>query len=180
MKGLFGWKSLAIAIILLVLLIVILILEVNDRNPAYDAGTEFEFELSFGCYGKNNINTFNDTITKDLVSAGVITTDYIMPDHAKKRVFKMLRDMDILSYPASLNFSTSDEHVDHLYLKAVIGEEEQIVRWTVPWGFGFWDGEGAKMSVRHYQFKILVEYISKHVYESDEWKALPKIEGGYL
>ena len=180
MKGLFSWKSLVIAIILLLFLIVILIIEISDNNPAYNAEQDYEFELSFGCYGKNNINTFNDTITKDLVSAGVITTNYIMPDYTKKKVFKMLRDMDILSYPKSLNFPLNNEHVDYLYLKVNIGGEEQIVRWTIPWGFDFYGEDGSKISVRHYQFKMLVEYISKHVYESDAWKALPAHEGGYL
>ena len=137
MKGLFSWKSLVIAIILLLILIVILISEILDNQPVYNADLDFEFELSFGCYGKNNINTFEDTITKDLVSAGRITTDYIMPEDVRRRVFIMLRDMDIMNYPKNLNFPILDEHVDYLYLRVVIEDEEQIVRWTVPWGFNF-------------------------------------------
>lgn len=180
MKGLFGWKSLAIAIVILLILVIILIVEISNRDPLYNEATEFEFELSFGCYGRNNINTFKDTITKDLVSAGSITVDYEMPERVKKEIFRMMRSMDIMSYPENLNFPIFDEHVEYLYLRVVIGEKEQIVRWTVPWGFNFWDDNGKNMSLQHYQFKILVEYISRHVYESKTWKALPKHEGGYL
>jgi hypothetical protein len=179
MKGVFKW-GLLLAIILLLALIAILILEIIDNQPRYSADLDFGFELSFGCYGKNNINTFNDTITKDLVSAGLITADYVMPEYAKRRVFIMLRDIEIMDYPDSLNFPIMDEHVDHLYLRVVIEGEEKVVRWTVPWGFEFWGDGASNMSVQHYQFKVLVEYISNHVYKSETWQSLPKHEGGYL
>ncbi|MDX1358259.1 MAG: hypothetical protein R3232_05470 [Clostridia bacterium] len=179
MKGVFKW-SLLVAIILLLALIAILVLEIIDNRPVYNADLDFEFELSFGCYGRNNINTFNDTITKDLVSAGRVTVDYVMPEYARRRVFIMLRDMEIMDYPESLNFTINDPHVDYLYLRVVIEGEENVVRWTVPWGFHFYDGMASNISLQHYQFMVLVKYIERHVYKSETWESLPQIEGGYL
>ena len=148
--------------------------------PAYTEDLEFEFKLSFGAYGRSNINTFENTITKDLVSAGNIKTEYIMPEATRKEVYSMLERMDIMNFPSDLNFPLNNEHVDHLNLRVIIEGEEKIVTWTVIWGFTFEGDMSSNITKQHLQFQELVEFISTYVYESDEWKSLPDIEGGYM
>jgi len=179
MKFLFSWKGIVIAIIILLALIAILINFRINGYERYDVVDEFDFELSFGTYGKKNINTFNDTITKDLVLAGTITTDYVLPEHVKKRVYNMLRDMDVLSFPSELALPMVDtDRTNFLYLRIVIDGEENSIQCWVPWGFKL--GGIGSTSVQHYQFLTLTNYISNHVYKSDEWQGLPKTVGGYL
>ena len=178
MKFLFGWKGLTIALIILLVLIVILIVEVRNNRQAYDNDIEFNFSLNFGTYGKNNINTYEDTITKDLVSAGSHTVEYVLPEEAKKKIFDMMRMKDFMSFPENLNIPIYDGHVKHLSLKVTIGGEEHTVRWNVPWDLEMAARE--RMTIYHQGFLDIVEYISIQVYESPEWKALPKSEGNYL
>ena len=179
MKYLFSWKGLVIAIIILLLLIALLISFRIDGYDRYDKVDEFNFELSWGPYGKKNINTFNDTITKDLMAAGIITTDYVLPEHVNKRIYNMLRDMEILSFPSKLYLNYIDKgHNDNLYLRVVINGEENVVSCRVPWGYNL-KGVGDE-SVHNYQFMTLTNYISRYVYGTDEWKSFPKSVGGYL
>ncbi len=179
MKFIFSWKGLVIAIIILLVLIALLITFRIDSYNRYDKVDEFNFELSWGPYGRKNISTFNDTITKDLMSAGIITTDYVLPRHVNKRIYNMMRDMEILSFPSKLYLNYIDiGHNDNLYLRVVINGEENIVSCRVPWSYNL-KGVGEE-SVHHYQFMTLTNYISRYVYGTDEWKSLPKSVGGYL
>ncbi len=179
MKFLFSWKGLLIVIIILLILIALLINFRIESYDRYDKVDEFNFELSWGPYGKKNISTFNDTITKDLMTAGIVTTEYILPRHVKKRIYNMLRDMEILSFPSQLDLNNIDkERNDNLYLRVVINGEENIVSCSVPSGYNL-KGVGEE-TVHNYQFMTLTNYISNYVYGTDEWKSLPKSVGGYL
>ena len=178
MKFLFGWKGLTIAIIILLALIVILVVEVRNNRQAYDSDIDFEFSLNFGTYGKNNINTYEDTITKDLVSAGRRTVEYVLPEEIKKKIFSMMKMKDFMSFPENLNIQIYDGYTKHLSLKVTIGGKEHTVRWNVPWDLE--KVAKARMTAYHLGFLDIVEYISNYVHESPEWKALPKSEGSYL
>lgn len=148
--------------------------------PAYSEDLEFEFSLSFGAYGRSNINTFEDTITKDLVSAGKIKTEYIMPESIRKEIYLMLEEMDIMNFPSDLSFPLSHEQDDDLNLQVIIEGEERTVRWIINWDSMTWGPMIDNITAQHRQFQELVEFITKTVYESEEWKSLPKAEGGYI
>jgi len=85
------------------------------------------------------------------MSAGIITTDYVLPRHVKKRIYNMLRDMEILSFPSQIDLNYIDkERNDNLYLRVVINGEENIVSCRVPWGYNL-KGVGEE-TVHNYQF----------------------------
>ncbi len=178
MKFLFGWKGLTIAIIILFALIVILVVEVSNNRQVYVSDIDFEFSLNFGTYGRNNINTYEDTITKDLVSAGRLTVEYVLPEETKRKIFNMMKIKDFMSFSENLNVPIYDGYTKHLSLKVTIGGEEHTVRWNVPWDLEMVAKE--RMTIYHLGFLDIVEYISNQVYESPEWKTLPKSEGSYL
>lgn len=138
MKFLFSWKGLAIALAILIALVVIWINVRNEGYKRYDDLTEFEFELDFGPYGRNNLNTFNDTLTKDLVLNGTKTVEYVLPKRQKRVTYNMLKALDIMNCPE--DFTTEpveDEHVYSIRLRTVIDGEEKEIRWRVVWGFYF-------------------------------------------
>lgn len=179
MKFLFSWKGLVIAIIILIVLVLIMIDVRVNGYTRYDRVNEFDFELRFGTYGMQNVNTFEDTITKDLIMSGTMSSDYVFPEYAKRHVYKMLRDMDIMNFPSRLELPYVDaEKTNCLTLNVVIDGAEKTVECLVPWGYKL-RGVGTTPD-QLYQFLTLTEYIENRVYKSGEWRDLPKSVGGYL
>ena len=126
-----------------------------------------------------NIDTFENTVTKNLVLSGTITSEYVMPEHIKRQIYKMMRDMDILEFPTKLELPIVDEDkANNIILTVVIDGVEKTVECKVPWGYKL-RGIGTTPD-RIYQFLTLTGYIENSVYKSGDWQDLPKSVGGYL
>ena len=179
MKFIFGWKGISIAVAILIALIGVFInVRINHKNY-YDPFIDFEFKLDFGPYGRNNINTFNDTITKDLVLHGNMKTDFKLTEWQRMIIFNKMSEMDIMSYDSDLNYGVKDyQHPENLALAIRIKGKEKTIYWSAPWSFT--DEEMANLSDEQKEFLELVNYIKRIVYKSKEYKILPKPEGGYL
>lgn len=179
MKFIFGWKGIAVAVAILLALVGVFInLRVNYKNY-YDPFIDFEFRLDFDAYGRSGINTFNNTITKDLVLGGNVVTDYILSERQRMIIFNKMSDMDIMSYGSDLNYGVYDfQHPENLTLIVHIGAEEKTIYWSVPWSFS--EENMKKLSEEQIEFLELVNYIKRIVYKSKEYKSLPKHVGGYL
>ncbi len=179
MKFLFSRKGLFIALIILLILIAIFVdMRIGQRNY-YNPFTEFGFELDFGAYGRNNVDTFRNRLTKDLVLSGSIDANFKFSGREKKEIFNRMYKMDILSYPMTLNDGLHDfEHPESYVLRVKIDNEEKTIYWSAPWSF--FDEDMEKLTDEQLAFKELVEYIKGIVYNSREYKALPDHEGGYL
>lgn len=179
MKFLFSWKGLLIALVILLILVGIFVdMRIRQENY-YNPFQEFEFELDFGSYGMNNINTFNERLTKDLVDYGSINTDFRFNGSEKKDIFNMMYKMDILSYPLTLNDGFHDfEHPEGYMLRVKIDGEEKTIYWSAPWTF--FDEDIEKLTDDQLAFKALVEHIKEIIYNSREYKSLPVQKGSYL
>ena len=179
MKFLFSKKGLFIALIILLILIAIFVdMRIGQRNY-YNPFRKFAFELDFGAYGRNNVDTFRNLLTKDLVLSGPINTNFKFSGREKKEIFNRMYKMDILSYPLTLNDGFHDfEHPENYVLRVKIDNEEKTIYWSAPWSF--FDEDMDKLSDQQIAFKELVEYIKGIVYNSRKYKSLPAHEGGYL
>ena len=168
--------SMILVIALLLASVIILIGERTQDNKL--KMTDYEFSLTFGPNGRSSINTFTNTITKDLISDGVAVTDYVISDSNRNKIKRMLMNMDILSYPKLLDIRQYDDHVEIINLQIVIDGSEHSVMWTVPWDFNF--EEGDRLSDLHKDFIEFVDFVKEMVIDSNEYKSLPKASGGYL
>ena len=64
---------------------------------------DFNFNLSFGIYGKNNINTYGNTFTKDLVLNGLETIDFYISEEKKIDIYNAFVEYKIYELPANIN-----------------------------------------------------------------------------
>jgi hypothetical protein len=148
-----------------------------NNNKIYSNSDSFNFSLNFNTYGKDQINTYNGTFTKDLVLDGTKTINFTLPDEIKQEIYKLMVNADIMSFPDSLKVNGMFVTPSCDYkLKVTIGGKTK----TIEWKEGFYPSimtEG--LPKENAEFLNIVKYISDYIYDTKEYKRMPKPNGGY-
>lgn len=137
-----------------------------------NAPEDFNFSIQFGIGKKNEINTFDGTFTKDLISAGTVTTDIPFSEEEMDLIYEKMKGINILESKQLI-----PETIDCAVEPA--GEDE----WKV-----LINGETIRHSVSEAyceptddakQLLELRDTILDLIKEKDSYKELPDAEGGY-
>lgn len=135
---------------------------------------DFDFIVSFG-YGehtKNEIDTFEDTVTKDLIINGSATANLIFTLDEMQSIYEKMREINIMDMkglaPNELNCSQVPYNEDTWEI-SVDGKSN-----TLTWSDKHCDiSKDAKELL---ELRLFVQHI---VEEKDTYKQLPKAKGGY-
>jgi predicted small lipoprotein YifL len=161
---------------LILLAIMQLLLLCSCGKKEYIYPDDFNFRLNFEVDGKNQIDTYNGTFTKDLIIDGTKTIDFIVPENIKKEIFNKMTEIGIMSFPDTLN-------LDDLYISPSCDYDLHItVNGTVKavvWTDGFYPYRYEDLPEKNKEFLGLVKYISDYIYGTDEYKQMPEANGGY-
>lgn len=136
---------------------------------------QFNFSVSFG-YGtvnKNEINTFNNTVTKDLVTKGTATANLTLTDEEMADIYDRVREIDVLREldldNSDSNCSSTPVNEDHWEIQ-VDGVERTFD----------WSSEQCELTDdANNKLKELRNYIFDIVKDKKEYKELPEAAGGY-
>lgn len=143
--------------------------EMPEEMPA-----DFDFLVRYG-YGevnKNEINTYQDTVVKDLIMNGTATADIMLTEDEMRSIYERMRAIHIMG------------KLELVPLKqgcAVVPYQEDSWRITVN---GFtrnwsWSGENCELTADAEQLLELRTFIADIVAGKEEYQALPEAEGGY-
>lgn len=134
----------------------------------------FNFSVSFG-YGtvnKNEINTFNNTVTKDLVTKGTATANLILTNEEMTDIYDRMREIDVLREleldNSDSNCSSTPVNEDHWEIQ-VEGEQRTFD----------WSSEKCDLTDDAIKLEELRNYIFDIVKEKKEYRELPEAAGGY-
>ncbi|QOR64783.1 hypothetical protein IM538_13040 [Cytobacillus suaedae] len=139
-----------------------------EMNPVMPE--DFEFSLTYGTYGKQKIDTFNDLVIKDLVVDGVIEAKITLSNEDMNKIYEGMRSINIM---AELDLKRENE---------CMSEPPTFTEWTIQMN--------SETKTIHYQtyceyptdiLKLieLQEYIHNIVIEKPEYKELPASNGYY-
>ncbi|ACT01139.1 hypothetical protein [Paenibacillus sp. JDR-2] len=134
---------------------------------------DFRFSVSFG-YGevnKNEIDTYNGTVTKDLVTKGTASAALTFSKDELQSIYGKMKDIAILSekrFPQKGNCSQTPSSTDSW--KITVNGETKTLSWT---------NEYCDVTKDAQDLLELRSYIQKIVEGKDTYKALPAAEGGY-
>jgi hypothetical protein len=145
----------------------------NALNPYPE---DFNFRLNFNTYGRNQIDTYKDTFTKDLVLDDTKTIDFYLPVSVKKDIYKMMMDINIMSFPDRLKVDgmAVTPSCDYKLTVTINGKTKNIV-----WKEGFFTSMTENLPKENIKFLNLVKFISDYIYSTNEYKNMPKANGGY-
>lgn len=148
----------------------------KDNDTQTENMSNFNFSLNFNTYGRDQIDTYNGTFTKDLVLDGTNTIDFKLPDDIKKEVFSLMTEIDIMSFPEMLKVDgmAVTPSCDYKLTVTMNGKTKTIV-----WNEGFHPSMDVELPKENMDFLRLVKLISDYIYGTDAYKNMPKSNGGY-
>ncbi len=70
----------------------------EDSSFEIDKGMpeDFNFSLTYGAYGKQKVDTFNDIVVKDLVIDGTIEVNISLTEEEMNRIYKKMMSINIM------------------------------------------------------------------------------------
>ncbi len=142
----------------------------------YENSDDFNFKLNFNTYGKDQIDTYKGTFTKDLVMDGTKTIEFKIPDNVKNNIYNLMKDINIMSFPDTLEVKGMGvtPSCDYKLTVTINGKTKTIV-----WNEGFYADMTDNLPKANVNFLKLVKHISDYIYSTDEYKNMPKANGGY-
>ncbi|MGE6489911.1 hypothetical protein [Paenisporosarcina sp. NPDC076898] len=143
----------------------------DDINP--EMPEDFNFSLIYGTYGKQKVDTFNNTVIKDLIKDGTIEANIAFTEQEMKQIYNVMMSIDIMGE------------------LVVENENENECDISTP-SFTIWniqmDGKTNSISTKNYcdgypedalKLVRLAEDIHSILINKEEYKDLPEPNGSY-
>lgn len=147
----------------------------TTQNIQEEMPNDFNFSIQFGVGKKNEINTFDGTVTKDLIADGTVITALTLTEEEMQNVFNKMKEINIAEtkefIPKSINGTVCEvEPYEEDEWKIIINGE------TITHSFS---GKYCEPTNDAKQLIELRNYVFKIIKSKDEYKSLPASTGGY-
>jgi hypothetical protein len=155
-----------------------------DMELKTEMPDDFAFSASYGYLGRNNIDTYNNTFTKDLVEAGTETIDFDIPIETMRSIFVEFVEQNIFEMPDDINVHAlatmsdlrSHTHPANLYILTYTYNGE--TRTVICDDEGPWDANEGPPAYR-YRLSTFIGFITEYVHGTNEYKDMLPVVGGY-
>lgn len=135
---------------------------------------DFNFSVSFG-YGeinKNEINTYEGTVTKDFIANGSVTASVTLGPEEKHEIYNRMREINVMGtqdlIPSQQNCTKTPFNVDEW--RITVDGNLKIINWS---------DKHCETTSDAIQLLALREYIMQIVEQKEAYRSLPVAEGGY-
>ncbi len=169
-------KRFAVATLLILILAISLAVYLSTQKPSNDSSNladDFNLVLKYGIGAKNELNTFDETFTKDLVLDPPIATKLILTSQEKILILQKIDEMDLFSFPE--NFPVNPHAwvtpQSDYYITVENGNQIKEISWNT--------NSLIEADIKN-SLDQLVSYITVLIEQKPEYKALPSPNGGYL
>ncbi|WP_277585235.1 hypothetical protein [Psychrobacillus antarcticus] len=145
------------------------------KNMPKDMPSDFDFSIQFGVQKKNEINTFEGTVTKDLIADGTATTEVILTEEEMKDIYKKMQEINIVETkeftPEPINGMLCKQQPYEKDKWEIIINGETIKHLI--------SGEDCEPTNDAKQLIELRNYVFNIIKSKGEYKSLPESNGGY-
>ncbi|MBD7943968.1 hypothetical protein H9650_07525 [Psychrobacillus sp. Sa2BUA9] len=145
------------------------------KNMPKDMPSDFNFSIQSGVQKKNEINTFEGTVTKDLIADGTATTEVILTEEEMKAIYEKMQEINIAETkeftPKPINGAAcmQEPHGEDEWKIIINGE-------TISHLFS---EEYCEPTNDAKQLIELRNYVFNIIKSKSEYKSLPESKGGY-
>ena len=135
----------------------------------FNSSETLNFIFRYGVGAKNELNTFSQTFTKDMIMDSPVTVSLKLTDKEITDVYKKINDLELFDIKErATEINTRVTPCSSYYLK---------VQSSYPQKGLAWDNCRGKIDKKFQQF---TDYIIKIIESKEEYKSLPTPKGGYL
>ncbi len=158
------------------LLLALSIVSCSDSTTSPER-RDFNLKFSYGVNAKNVLNTYDNTLTKDLFLYGTITIPFIVSDNDLERIKAKMLDIGFDNYPDTLEVPHGDTIVAavtpyHTYIFDVTnGASVKHFQWS--------DGI-VTQDIAAARLKDLIALIESIIESNPQYSQLPPVKGGYI
>jgi len=130
---------------------------------------DFNFVFKYGVETKSVLDTVHDKYTKDLVIDGLITTDLVLSNEDKIKIYEYMRSIDFFDYPEEVE-GALQKPLSGYRFEIMLNGEKKIVNWR---------GEFNPGKPSHNDFKQLTKMVIGMIEANEAYQSLPEPNGGY-
>jgi hypothetical protein len=160
---------------LVVLTVLLLQVSCSDNGTGPDR-RRFDLQFRYGVLGRNELNTFDNTITKDLILDGVATTRLVLLQRELDTLEARLVAIDIFSYPDTFVVQRGDTVLSITPYPSYIVK----VRMGTTWKKVIWEDSIVSSDPKATRLRETLEFIRALVQSKPEYNQLPPARGGYM
>jgi hypothetical protein len=177
----------------LVILALIITLFCVPSCTSKEGQFNFIFQYGYGSKNKNEMNTYKETYTKDMVSDPPIITDMLLTEEEMNEIYRKMEEIDFFNYPDEFFIMIapgSSRGVVTPYLKYYFKVEYEGVIKELRWDDEIiWRDDQLKDSIDKIIFENkeeaeklyeLISLIREIIENKPEYEELPKPRGGYM
>jgi hypothetical protein len=161
--------------ILVVLILVLVSFSCNDSGT--DPGDRpFNLSLKYGVSARNELDTFTDTFTKDLVLDGTVRTKLILSPAELDSLEARFLSINIFTYPDNFVAQHGDSvgvmtpHTTYI-LKLSRDQRQKVL---------YWEDAMISADPRATELRSVFDFVRTLVEGKAEYQGLPPARGGYL
>ena len=140
--------------------------------------SDFNLIFKYGVGAKNELNTFEETYTKDMVMDPSITVNLALSQEELDRIYQKMVEIDFFSYPDKFSVSILPGEVIGMVIpfSSYYFKVEHNSKTKELW----WDDEITNEDEKAKKLRELIKFIRDIVESKEEYKKLPPPRGGYL
>ncbi|MEK5207432.1 hypothetical protein [Psychrobacillus sp. FSL H8-0510] len=147
----------------------------TTQNMPIDMPSDFDFSIQFGVQKKNEINTFEGTVTKDLIADGTATTELILTEDDMKDIYEKMKEINI----TETKEFTAEPINGTVCMQQSYGEDEWVIIINGETITKLISGEYCEPTNDAKQLIALRNYVFNIIKSKGEYKSLPESKGGY-
>ncbi|MGD8189699.1 DUF4362 domain-containing protein [Brevibacillus ginsengisoli] len=142
------------------------------NDPSVVVPKDFHFKVKFGVEAKNEINTFSDSLTKDLIKDGVITIhNFTFKNDELIEIYNEIKKADIF-LKKELNSNTYCRQIPFNSYELSVQFNGRFQTYT-------WSEENCGLTKDAQDLTRIVQLIRRIVEKKEQFKKLPESRGGY-
>jgi hypothetical protein len=134
--------------------------------------SDFGFVFNYGVGAKNQLDTFNGTYTKDMVTEPAIITSLKLSDQEMNEIYSEMKSIEIQRYPNTFAPKSNGRVTpfETYSIEIIVDGGEKSI---------YWEDKNGSKSKDAVQLRNLFNKIRKIISEKDKYKKLPKAKAGY-
>jgi len=133
---------------------------------------DFAFKVAYGIGAKNEINTFDHTATKDLVTKGTATATIVFTEDELRTIYERMKEMDIMENKLLVPEEKS-------CFQTPYGEDNWEIKAAGQTVVHSWSGEYCEVTDDARELIALRNYVADIVKGKMAYIELPEPVGGY-
>jgi len=161
----------------LIITIAILLLSCTETGISPE-DRDFNILFRYGVGARNELDTFQNTFTKDLISDGTVTVSLVLSEAELHAIQSKLQQSDFFSYPDTFRVDVKDtvryiEPHSTFYFRVKTGSNIKTLYWDD------WIIPSRADTLRE-NLRVIVSFILDLISRKPEILNLPPARGGYL